>query len=131
MRPVVRSAAHGRNAPRILSTTSSERVPVRQWVLSFPIPLRILLAAHPQLHCAVLQIVHRVIAIFLIKHSGFKRALKPHEAHTGAVTLIQRFGSAANLNIHLHCPRWEGKGPTPSLGSTGCISAPSRGRSSR
>jgi hypothetical protein len=24
-------------------------------------------------------------------------------AHTGAVTLIQRFGSAANLNIHLHC----------------------------
>jgi hypothetical protein len=24
-------------------------------------------------------------------------------ADTGAVTLIQRFGSAANLNIHLHC----------------------------
>jgi len=23
--------------------------------------------------------------------------------HSGAVTLIQRFGSAANLNIHLHC----------------------------
>ena len=26
-----------------------------------------------------------------------------HEADSGAVTLIQRFGSAANLNIHLHC----------------------------
>ncbi len=25
------------------------------------------------------------------------------QAQTGAVTLIQRFGSAANLNIHLHC----------------------------
>ncbi|WP_219851795.1 transposase [Methylibium rhizosphaerae] len=25
------------------------------------------------------------------------------EADSGAVTLIQRFGSAANLNIHLHC----------------------------
>ena len=25
------------------------------------------------------------------------------EGHGGAVTLIQRFGSAANLNIHLHC----------------------------
>jgi len=25
------------------------------------------------------------------------------QADTGAVTLIQRFGSAANLNIHLHC----------------------------
>jgi hypothetical protein len=24
-------------------------------------------------------------------------------ADAGAVTLIQRFGSAANLNIHLHC----------------------------
>ena len=75
------------------------RVPVRQWVLSFPIPLRILLAAHPQLLSAVLQIVHRVVATFLIKQAGLKRC----EAHTGAVTLIQRFGSAANLNIHLHC----------------------------
>ncbi|MGB8434564.1 MAG: transposase, partial [Burkholderiales bacterium] len=29
--------------------------------------------------------------------------MKRAAAHTGAVTLIQRFGSAANLNIHLHC----------------------------
>ena len=29
--------------------------------------------------------------------------LKSEEADRGAVTLIQRFGSAANLNIHLHC----------------------------
>jgi hypothetical protein len=29
--------------------------------------------------------------------------LKRTAAQTGAVTLIQRFGSAANLNIHLHC----------------------------
>ena len=29
--------------------------------------------------------------------------LKADEGHGGAVTLIQRFGSAANLNIHLHC----------------------------
>jgi len=75
------------------------RVPVRQWVLSFPIPLRILLAAHPDLLSALLQIIHRVIAGFLIKQSGRKRA----QAHSGAVTLIQRFGSAANLNFHLHC----------------------------
>ncbi len=55
-------------------------------------------AAHPQLLAPVLQIVHRVIASFLIKQAGLKRA----EAATGAVTLIQRFGSAANLNIHIH-----------------------------
>src|ERR671914_2286809 len=72
------------------------RVSVRQWVLSFPIPLRLLFAAHPELLTPVLQIIHRVIATFLIKQAGLKRT----EADTGAVTLIQRFGSAANLNIH-------------------------------
>ncbi|MGH2524852.1 MAG: transposase zinc-binding domain-containing protein, partial [Anaerolineales bacterium] len=75
------------------------RVPVRQWVISFPIPLRLLFAAHPELLAPVLQIVHRVISGFLIKQAGLKRT----QADTGAVTLIQRFGSAANLNIHLHC----------------------------
>ena len=38
------------------------RVPVRQWVLSFPIPLRILFASHPELLTPVLRISHRVIA---------------------------------------------------------------------
>jgi Putative transposase/Transposase zinc-binding domain len=75
------------------------RAPVRQWVLSFPIPLRLLFAAHPELLTPVLQIVHRVISTFLIQQAGLKRA----EAQSGAVTLIQRFGSTANLNIHSHC----------------------------
>ena len=39
------------------------------------------------------------IARFLLKQAGLKRTT----ADTGAVTLIHRFGSAANLNIHLHC----------------------------
>ncbi len=75
------------------------QVPVRQWVLSFPIGLRILFAAQPELLTPVLRIVHRVIAGFLLRQAGLKRTA----ADTGAVTLIQRFGSAANLNIHLHC----------------------------
>jgi hypothetical protein len=37
------------------------RVPVRQWVLSFPIPLRLLFATDPELLAPVLRIVHRVI----------------------------------------------------------------------
>ncbi len=74
-------------------------VPVRQWVLSLPIPLRLLLAAQPQLVTPVLQVVHRVITRFLLDQAGLKSA----QADSGAVTLIQRFGSAANLNIHLHC----------------------------
>jgi hypothetical protein len=75
------------------------QVPVRQWALSFPIPLRILTAAHPELLTPLLRIIHRVIAGYLFKQAGLRRAT----ADTGAVTLIQRLGSAANLNIHLHC----------------------------
>ena len=71
----------------------------KYWVLSFPIPLRILFAAPPELLTPVPRIIHHVIAGFLRKQAGLQRAA----ADTGAVTLIQRFGSAANLNIHLHC----------------------------
>ncbi len=74
-------------------------VPVRQWVLSLPIRLRLLLAAQPKLVTPVLQVVHRVITRHLLGQAD----LKADEADSGAVTLIQRFGSAANLNIHLHC----------------------------
>jgi len=72
--------------------------PIRQWVLSFPYPLRFLLASNPQVVTKVLGIVNRAISTHLIKQAGFK---KP-EAHTGAVTLIQRFGSALNFNLHFH-----------------------------
>ena len=84
-------------------------VPVRQWVLVWvkrlPIPLRLLLAAHAKLVTPVLQVVHRVITRHLLGQTGLKadEADEADEADSGAVTLIQRFGSAANLNIHLHC----------------------------
>jgi hypothetical protein len=45
------------------------------------------------------QVEHRVITRHLVVQVG----LKAEEADSGAVTSIQRFGSAANLNIHLHC----------------------------
>ena len=64
-----------------------------------PCGLRLLLAAQPKLVTPVLRVVHRVITRFLLKQAG----VKADEAESGAVTLIQRFGSAANLNIHLHC----------------------------
>ncbi len=72
--------------------------PIRQWVLSFPFPLRFLLATHPALIGQVLGIVYRAIAAHLIKQAGYTQ----QSARTGAVTLIQRFGSALNLNIHFH-----------------------------
>lgn len=72
--------------------------PIRQWVLSFPYPLRFLLARDSQALSGVLGIVIRAISTHLIKKAGFRKS----EAHTGAVTLIQRFGSALNLNVHFH-----------------------------
>ncbi len=72
--------------------------PIRQWVLSFPFQLRFLLASRPQLMGRVLGVVYRAISAHLIKKAGF--TLKT--AQTGAVTLIQRFGSALNLNVHFH-----------------------------
>lgn len=72
--------------------------PIRQWVLSFPYPLRFLLASNPQVVTKVLGIVNRVLSTHLIKKAGCKKS----DAHTGAVTLIQRFGSALNLNLHFH-----------------------------
>ena len=74
-------------------------VPVRQWVLSLPIPLRVLLAARPELVTPVLQVVQRGITRHLLADAG----LRANAGQDGAVTLIQRFGSAANLDIHLHC----------------------------
>jgi len=60
-------------------------VPVRQWVLSLPIPLRLLLAAHPKLVMPVLQVERRVITRHLLGQAG----LKADEGDSGEVTLIQ------------------------------------------
>jgi ribosomal protein S27E len=72
--------------------------PVRQWVLSVPYPLRFVFASRPEVMGRVLGIVYRCIATHLINKAGFSRKT----VQTGAVTLIQRFGSALNLNIHFH-----------------------------
>ncbi len=72
--------------------------PMRQWVLSFPFQLRFLFASRPEIMGRVLGIVYRVIATHLVKKAGHTH----QTARTGAVTLIQRFGSALNLNIHFH-----------------------------
>lgn len=73
-------------------------LPMRQWVLSVPYPLRFLFAREPKVMSKVLSIVYRTIASHLIRQAKLTRAT----AQTGAVTLIQRFGSALNLNVHLH-----------------------------
>jgi len=72
--------------------------PLRQWVLSLPYALRFLLATNPAALTQVLGVVYRTISGFLLQRAGLTRAT----GATGAVTLVQRFGSALNLNIHFH-----------------------------
>ncbi len=72
--------------------------PLRQCVLSLPMALRFLLATRPVVLSAVLGAVYRTISGHLLTRAGLTRA----SDHAGAVTLIQRFGSALNLIVHFH-----------------------------
>lgn len=51
-----------------------------------------------------MQIIHRAISTGIVQKAGFSN----QQAKTGAVTHIQRFGSALNLNIHFHMLFLEG-----------------------
>ena len=72
--------------------------PLRQWVFSLPYALRFLLATDPDALTLVLGAVYRTISGYLLKSADLTRTT----GATGAVTLIQRFGSALNLNVHFH-----------------------------
>ncbi len=74
-------------------------VPIRQWVLTFPWPLRYRLAWDPELLADVLGVYLRVLFRWQrlqARRQGIKGA------QCGAITSIQRFGSALNLNPHFH-----------------------------
>ena len=74
-------------------------VPVRQFVLSLPHALRYLLAYDHGRCLAVLRIYIRALQSF------YRLRARRHgvgRGQTGTVTFIQRFGSAANLNLHFH-----------------------------
>jgi hypothetical protein len=78
------------------------RVPVRQWVLTFPPPLRYLLAYDNAL-CS------RALALFVeqvLRHYRFvlsrEHGVDIDRLQGGAVTSIQRVGSALQASLHFH-----------------------------
>jgi ribosomal protein S27E len=73
-------------------------VSMRQWVLRVPFAVRFLFASNSAAMGEALRIVYRPISGFLIHKAGLTR----NTGQCGAVTLIQRFGSALNLNVHVH-----------------------------
>jgi hypothetical protein len=74
-------------------------VPVRQWVLTFPRRIRYHLFRDPKLMDQVLRAFIRLL-------NRYYRQLAQEEEikarRIGAVTFIQNFGSALNLNTHFH-----------------------------
>ncbi len=74
-------------------------VPVRQWVLSLPHRVRYLLAWHHDLCRAVVRVLMRAVGRHLRAWSR-ERGLR--DARGGGVAVIQRFGGALNLNVHVH-----------------------------
>ena len=73
--------------------------PHRQWVLSMPRRIRYLLAYRPDL---ITRVLDRFLRVAFAWQRLRARRLGLPGAVCGAVTFVQRFGSALNLNVHFH-----------------------------
>jgi hypothetical protein len=71
----------------------------RQWVLTFPWTLRFRLAADRPLLNTFLRVFLQTLFTW---HRRRGRALEIADGQTGAVTFVQRFGGAINLDPHAH-----------------------------
>ena len=87
------------------------KVPVRQWVISFPWRLRYLLALDPSLCRDVRKIFLRAVFSFYARKPS---TIGIEGGRTGAVNQIQRFGSALNSNLHFHASCWTASTPPPT-----------------
>jgi hypothetical protein len=81
-----------------MTWSAPSALPTSSRAASLLVPVTMIMLA-PACLPPVLQVVQRVVTRHLLDRAG----LKADEGHGGAFTLIQRFGSAANLNVHLHC----------------------------
>ena len=77
--------------------TPLPRVAARQVVVTVPWPRRWLLARKPALSRGVLAIALREVQRWLRREGTGQR-----DGQTGSITVVQRFGSALNLNLHFH-----------------------------
>ena len=84
-------------------------VPIRHWALTFPPPLRYLLAYDSDLCTEVLNIFVRAVFAWQRRFAKHELGLASvRHAYPGAITAIHRVGSALNLNLHLHSAMLDG-----------------------
>jgi hypothetical protein len=92
-------------------------VPIRQWVLTLPYPLRYRCAYDSRLSSEVLRAFVRALFAELRRRSRQHWGVRAQQC--GAVTFVQRFGSAMNLNFHFHTLALDGVyADTRDLGAT-------------
>jgi hypothetical protein len=73
--------------------------PTRQWVVSFPFELRLVLAADAKLFGAALKVFVRVVERYYLERAGQANL---RCAKTGMLSFQQRFGGSINCHPHVH-----------------------------
>jgi len=86
--------------------------PYRQWVLTFPFALRFWLAANNRLLSKINKIATSEIGKFYVKKAETDGVNAPLP---GAITFIQRSGSALNAALHLHILSLDGAYATSAI----------------
>ena len=97
-------------------------VPLRQFVLTFPPPLRFLIARDKRLLCAVRTIVLRSIKAFVCRKA--RDAYPSKDFLPAGFCVVQRAGSALNLAPHLHAVLFDGAYRKSDDGSLHFVAAP-------
>ncbi len=99
-------------------------VPIRQWVLTLPYPLRYRCAWNARLTSEVLRAFLR--AVFADQRRRARKLFGIHKGQCGSVTFIQRFGSALNLTPRFHTLVLDGvyAGPSHSPGDFAALPPP-------
>ena len=96
--PIVRRAENAETAAHLVDHVLPA-APVRQWVLTPPYRLRFLVAFDRRLCCEVRGLFTRSVLAWLRRRAVLEGI---DGGRGGAVVFVQRFGSALNLNPHLH-----------------------------
>jgi hypothetical protein len=79
------------------------KVPIRQWVLSLPVPLRYLLGWDCELSSEVIRIFMEAVFRHLRRVAKEELGLgKQSDSYPGGICNVQRWGGSLNLNPHLH-----------------------------
>jgi hypothetical protein len=84
---------------RVLPLTT----PIRQWVCSMPHSLRYLMGYDKKLCADILSVyASELMHSYKLRAKHLLWLRSAQDAHTGAVTIVQRFDSALRLNVHPH-----------------------------